>query len=212
MLGLEQNLRAVQAKIPPGVKLVAVTKTHPVSVIEQAIKMGVRAIGENRVEEAEKKLPLIRLPVERHMVGHIQSKKAKLAVKLFDVAHSVDSLKLAKKLGFQALEQGKAQFPVLIEVNVSGEGSKYGVSPEELPALVGEMRALEGIDLRGLMAMAPHIEPEETRAYFRRLRELAEQHGLKELSMGMTNDYEVAIEEGATIVRIGTAIFGSRSQ
>lgn len=204
---------------PDEVTLVAVTKGVGLDRVLEAVASGVTHIGENRVQEAEAKFPHLPPGVVRHMVGHLQRNKAKIAVRLFDLIHSLDSLRLAEELNRRALEAGRIM-DVLVQVNVSGEPTKYGVSPEEVEALVKNMASLPGLRLRGLMTIAPIVEdPEQARPYFRRLRQLGDvilsaANDLKlerlELSMGMTDDFEVAVEEGATIVRIGRAIFGSR--
>jgi len=195
-----------------------VAKTHPPAAIKAAYEAGVRDVGENRVEEAADKRPGVQLPgLTWHMVGHLQSRKARDAVGLFDVIQSVDSVKLARKLDALAADQGR-RLAVLIEVNVSGEESKYGfsISGPPLEAAVAELITLEHLSIDGLMTVAFVAgDAEQVRPVFARLRGLRQQ--LQEhfpqaswhhLSMGMTDDFEVAIEEGATIVRIGRAIFG----
>jgi pyridoxal phosphate enzyme (YggS family) len=211
--------------------LVAVTKTHGFEVIEAAYRAGLQHFGENRVEEAESKIIAARatLPpdVTWHMIGHIQSRKTTEVAKLCDWVHSVDRLKIARRLSETASQSGRT-LETLLEVNLSGEESKYGYDlsrwpddPAQFEALVTEieaMQVMEGLHLRGLMTMAPlTAEPEETRPIFRRLRLLSEalqerfpSLHLSELSMGMSGDFEVAIEEGATIVRLGTILFGPR--
>lgn len=191
------------------ITLIGVSKVMPAAAIREAYEAGVRHFGENYVQEFAGKRPeLGDLPgAVFHMIGHLQSNKAQVAAGLFDVIQTVDKLKLARKLH----EAGKA-LPVLIEVKLSEEEeNKSGASEEELPALVEAVRGLAGLELRGLMVIPPWTEQgEESRPYFRRLRERGERFGLTELSMGMSNDFEVAIEEGATLVRVGTAIFGPR--
>lgn len=204
---------------PDEVTLVAVTKGVGLDRVLEAVACGVTHIGENRVQEAAAKFPHLPPGVVRHMVGHLQRNKAKMAVRLFDLIHSLDSLRLAEELNRRALEAGRVM-DVLVQVNVSGEPTKYGLSPEEVEALVENMASLPGLRLRGLMTIAPIVEdPEQARPYFRRLRQLGDvilsaATDLKlerlELSMGMTDDFEIAVEEGATIVRIGRAIFGLR--
>lgn len=200
------------------IKLVAVTKTVPVEVMLEAIEAGVTAIGENRVQEAYQKYQLIGKRVEWHLIGHLQSNKAKRAVEIFDLIHSVDSLHIAQEIHRHAIKMGKVQ-DILIEVNVAGEESKFGVSPSELPQLLREVASLDGIKVRGLMTVAPIADdPADVRPYFAQLRRLAEElreEGIERtkmdyLSMGMSGDFEVAVEEGANIVRIGSAIFGKR--
>lgn len=203
---------------PEDVKLLAVTKTVPAERIRQAYEAGLRDFGENRVQEANaKRAALSDLTVTWHLVGHLQSNKAKLARQLFHWVHSVDSLRLAEKLEHAAVCEGE-RLPVLLEVNLGGEATKSGVGEEEVLELAGQVAQFKTLDLCGLMTVPPFLEnPEDVRPFFRRLRQLAERIGaalpdvsLRELSMGMSHDYEVAIEEGATIVRVGTAIFGAR--
>ena len=203
-------------RAPEEVTLVAVTKGFPLETIREAAAAGLRHLGENRVQEAEaKRIALADLPpdVIWHMVGHLQTNKVKTALDLFDIIQSVDSIRLAKALSRRA----SGPVPVFLEVNVAGESTKYGFSPEALPRAGQAIACLPNLDLRGLMTVAPPVanpeaDPEETRPVFRRLREMAHSLGLPELSMGMTGDFEVAIEEGATHVRIGRAIFGEREQ
>ncbi len=181
--------------------------------MREAVAAGVSHVGENRVQEAQAKLPqLADLSPQPtwHMVGHLQTNKVKTALGLFDIIQSVDSLHLAHAIGRRAPEGTRV--PVLLEVNVAGEAQKYGFSQQELRAAAQEAHGLPGLDVRGLMTVAPLADdPEAVRPVFRRLRELALSLGLPELSMGMTDDFEVAVEEGATIVRIGRAIFGPRN-
>ncbi|MEE9284727.1 MAG: YggS family pyridoxal phosphate-dependent enzyme [Dehalococcoidia bacterium] len=199
-------------RAPEEVTLVAVTKGSPPEAIREAAAAGLRHLGENRVQEAEaKRIALADLPPDIiwHMVGHLQTNKVKTALGLFDIIHSVDSLRLAIALSRRA----PRPVPVFLEVNVAGESTKYGFSTEALPRAGQAIACLPNLDLRGLMTVAPLVaDPEETRPVFRRLREMAHSLGLPELSMGMTGDFEVAIEEGATHVRIGRAIFGEREQ
>ena len=214
---IEQNLKDVKERItksalrvyrhPEDIKLVAVTKTFPVDVINKAIGLGINSIGETKVQEAKKKFEQIGRKVEWHMVGHLQSNKAKDAVEIFDIIHSIDSMKIAKKVGYKCLELNK-RMPVLVQVNLTED--KFGIKPEETVEFVKQIKKLEGIKVEGLMTIAPYVEPEETRPYFQKMKELASVCKLKHLSMGMSNDFEIAIEEGATMVRIGTAIFGQR--
>ena len=192
------------------VLLLAVTKVFPASVIEEAYALGMREFGENYVQEFEGKRPL--LPplagARFHLIGHLQSNKSKKAAELFDVVQTVDSAKLARRLD----ECGKPM-EVMIEVKLSEEDAKHGCDPAALPALVEAIRACPHLRLTGLMTMPPWDEDaERSRPYFARLRELAAAHGLPRLSMGMSNDLEVAIAEGSTIVRVGTALFGRRKK
>jgi hypothetical protein len=214
---IEKNLKEVKERItksalkvyrhPEDIKLIAVAKTFPVDVINKAIDLGIKSIGETKVQEAKKKFEEIGNKVEWHMIGHLQSNKAKDAVKIFDIIHSIDRMKIAKKVSDKCLELNK-NMPVLVQVNLTED--KFGIKPEEIVEFVNKIKKLDGIKVEGLMTIAPFVEPEETRPYFKKLRELSLKCNLKELSMGMSNDFEVAIEEGATMVRIGTAIFGER--
>lgn len=202
------------------VRLVAVSKTHPAEAIRAASAAGLRDFGENRVQEAQPKIQALSdLGVTWHLVGHLQSNKARLARGLFDWVHSVDSFHLAEKLA-QAAAPGAQRLPILIEVNLGEEASKAGVRAAEVFALAQQIATLESLELRGLMVIPPFCEnPESARPFFRQLRGIAAEIEsrnipniyMRELSMGMSNDFEVAIEEGATIVRIGTAIFGERT-
>ena len=202
---------------PSSIRLVAVTKTFPPARIQEAYECGLRDFGENRVQEFRQKLPSLRVPGALfHLIGHLQSNKVQQAM-AFDWIQTVDSERLARRIS-QAAVQSKKTIPLLLEVKLSEEAAKSGVSETELPRLVSTAASLEGLDLRGLMTIPPYTEdPKEGRPYFRRLRELrgrlqdAGFPQVRELSMGMTRDFRVAIEEGATIVRIGTAIFGPRS-
>lgn len=218
--GLSQNLAEVESRIARAcarcgrrreeVTLLAVTKTFPPEVILEAYRLGLREFGENYVQEFEQKAPQVRsLPGARfHLIGHLQSNKSRRAGELFDVIQTVDSEKLARRL--DALGR---PLEVMIEVKLSPEEAKAGCAPEDLAALIDAIRACPNLRLTGLMTMPPWSEdPEQSRAYFRRLRELAAEHGLRGLSMGMSHDLEAAIEEGATIVRVGTALFGARSR
>ena len=205
------------------ITLVAVSKTVPVARIREAIEAGVSTLGESRVQEAAAKIPeLRRLSAERkvqwHLIGHLQSNKARRAVELFDAVHSVDDLKLAERLDRIAGESGK-RLPIFIEVNIGGEESKSGVAPGEVLSLCEQIGKLQSLELKGLMAVPPFSDnPEDARPFFRQLRRLrdeARRTGVvgarfNDLSMGMSDDFEVAIEEGATFVRIGSALFGAR--
>ncbi len=197
---------------PEEITIVAVSKTVSPVAIREAFQAGMRHFGENRVQDAEEKLAGlldIRPAFTFHMVGHLQSNKAALAVRLFDFIQSVDSVKLAEVLS----KRVDRRLSVLIEVNVAGEASKSGLAPEEVPAALKKMASLPQLNIEGLMTVAPLVsDPEEVRSVFRRLRELRDAVGLRHLSMGMTDDFEVAVEEGATMVRIGRAIFGQTIQ
>lgn len=208
---IQQRLAAVLARTgrdPAGITLLAVSKVFPASAIEAAYQLGLRQFGENYVQEFEQKHPVVKhLSGARfHLIGHLQSNKARRAAELFDVIQTVDSAKLARRLS----ECGKP-LDIFLEVKLSHEDAKFGAAPEELPALIEAVRALPNLTLRGLMTMPPWSDnPEDSRPYFRRLSGLAQTLGLKELSMGMSHDFEVAIEEGSTCIRIGTALFGRR--
>ncbi len=200
------------------VTLVAVTKSHPLAAVEAALAAGIRDIGENRVEELEVKVRALEgRPAARwHMIGHLQRRKAPRVIGISDLLHSVDTVRLAQRLD-RFVPAGAAPLPVLVQVNTSGEGTKSGVSPEEAPEALHRITELPGLAVRGLMTMAPFTDRESVlRAAFRALRRLHEKLGSLEgyrgehLSMGMTNDYGIAVEEGSTMVRIGTALLGPR--
>lgn len=195
---------------PAGVRLIAVTKTHPVAAVEAAYAAGIRDFGENRVQEAVPKIAAAHVAgvdATWHLIGHLQTNKAAAAIDAFDILHSVDSMRLAEVLSRTA----SRSLTVALEVNVAGEASKEGVPFEDALALLRDVRQLPNLEVAGLMTVAPRVEnPEQVRSVFRRLRELRDELGLRELSMGMTDDFEVAIEEGATMVRVGRAIFGER--
>ena len=192
------------------VTLVAVSKTVEAARVREAIAAGVTALGENRVQEARAKIAEIGRPVPWHLIGHLQTNKAKDALELFDVIHSLDRLELAAELDRRAGQRGR-DVVTLLQVNVGGETSKGGVAPDEVGRALEAIAKLERVLVRGLMTIPPEVERAEgARGWFRTLRELAERHGLRELSMGMSGDFEVAIEEGATLVRVGTAVFGPR--
>jgi len=222
VVDIEANIREVQRRIdracershrsPGEITLVAITKSVDVSAIRAAFDCGISDFGENRVQEAEGKivqLADLKPDVTWHMVGHLQSNKAKAAVELFDIIHSVDSIKLAEILSRRV----EKTLPVLLEVNVSGEATKGGFSVAEIAAVAKGIRQLPNLKMMGLMTVAPFVaDPENVRPVFRKLRELRDSLGLEHLSMSMTDDFEVAIEEGATMIRIGRAIFGERRQ
>lgn len=202
---------------PKTVRLLAVSKTFPLEAVLEAHAAGQMLFGENRVQEGRDKIPGLREPgVEWHLIGHLQTNKAKLAAELFDVIESLDSPKLAERLNICCEQIGKVM-PVLIQVNVGGETQKYGVTPVELSSVVELVDSLPNLRLDGLMAIPPwDADPERIRPFFREMRQLLERvnsdrpEALPELSMGMSGDFRVAIQEGATLVRIGTAIFGAR--
>lgn len=230
---LMENIKNVYRKIssasirsgrsPFDVKLIAVTKTVPVKKVQEAIDLGLRIFGENRVQEAQEKILHFRAhcqecQFEWHLIGHLQRNKAKTAVELFDLIHTVDSIKLAEAVNNYAVKEGKTQ-RILIQAKLSREETKHGIKKGELIALVSAVSEMSNLKLEGLMTMPPFFDnPQKTRPYFKELSELRNEVVLKtasrmpELSMGMTNDYEEAILEGATMVRIGTAIFGARRE
>jgi pyridoxal phosphate enzyme (YggS family) len=225
MVDIGTNVARVRARIaeaalrsgrrPDDVTLVGVTKTVGLDRIREVVACGVRALGENRIQEARTKVPEVP-GVTWHLVGSLQRNKVKEALRLFEVIHSVDSLALAEELGRRGAEpKGRGAVEILIQVNISGEPQKHGVHPEDAPGLIAQAILLAGVRVRGLMGMAPLMgHPDEARPYFRRLRELRDRvaealpgSGAIDLSMGMTDDFEVAIEEGATMVRVGRALF-----
>jgi len=203
------------------VRLIAISKTHPASVIRTLIQLGATDLGENRVQEAEEKIAEIgREHVRWHLVGHLQANKARRAVNLFEVIHSLDSVDLAQRLDRLCGEEGREKLPVLIQVDLGHEETKSGIDESELTHMVEGIQSLTHLELIGLMTLPPFFDDtEQSRPFFRRLRELRDELGSRgafgdrkgELSMGMTHDFEVAIQEGATMVRIGTAIFGERA-
>lgn len=221
------NLESVQERIRAAcdragravdsVALLAVAKTHSADAVQALAACGVRLFGENKVQEAKAKIPLCSSRLRWHLIGHLQTNKVRDAVALFEMIQSVDSLRLAREIN-QRAEQAAKQMPILLEVNLAGEASKFGYAPDQLRAELRELNALPRLEIHGLMTVPPWSPvPERMRPYFRQLRELRQQcedqlgAPLPELSMGMTGDFEVAIEEGATLVRIGTALFGQRT-
>jgi pyridoxal phosphate enzyme (YggS family) len=227
---LLENIKNIYRKIsyaamragrsPFDIKLISVTKTVGIDRIKEALDLGLRIFGENRVQEAQEKISDCRsqcadCDIEWHMLGHLQKNKAKTAVELFELIHSLDSVELAETLNKHAEKAGKVQ-RVLLEVKLSEEETKHGVSRKDLMGLIEAVSDMKNLKLEGVMTMPPFFEnPEMARPFFRELRELRNSadalgYKLPELSMGMTNDFEVAIEEGATMVRIGTGIFGER--
>ncbi len=227
-MSIAENLNLVMDRIasaarragrdPSSIKLVAVTKTVDVDKIREAVSAGATILGENRVQEAREKIEKLGEIASWHLIGRLQTNKAKYAVKLFDLIHSVDGIELARELDRQAAKFGKVQ-NVLIEVSIAGEASKAGVVFSDAPELIKEAAKHRNISIKGLMTMPPFSEnPEDSRPHFWKLRELADaiiKEGIpgvsmSELSMGMSGDFEVAVEEGATMVRVGTAIFGER--
>lgn len=227
--GLRKRLQDVNNRIeaasrrsgrgPGDVRLIAISKTHPVEVIQEVIKLGATELGENRVQEAEGKIQILGKQARWHMVGHLQANKARKAIKVFDVIHSVDSLDLAQRLNEICKQEQRSSYPVLIQVDLGQEATKSGVAEADLMTLAAKIGELTSLKLVGLMTLPPFFEdPQKVRPYFAKLRNLrdsiakegifGEHYG--DLSMGMTHDFEVAIEEGATMVRVGTAIFGER--
>ena len=226
MVSLPDNLLVIQPRIdtacaragraPGSVTLLAVSKTHPPETIAEALRCGLVHFGENKVQEARAKIPLCPGKARWQFIGHLQSNKVRDAVELFEMIQGVDSLNLAREISKRA-DQAAKTMPILIEVNVAGEASKFGYEPAKLLAEITELGALPRLEVRGLMAIPPFSPlPEQSRPYFQRLRGLKAEtenilgYPLPHLSMGMSGDFEVAIEEGATIVRIGTALFGER--
>lgn len=228
---VKKNLNAVQKQIdqaaersgrsPAEIKLVAVSKTYGAETIRTAVKAGQRAFGENKIQEAESKIGELGYDgYEWHLIGHLQKNKARKAVQLFDMIHSVDSPELALRLDKLCAEEGRKNLKVLVQVDLAGESSKSGIAETDLQMLVESLKRCENLSFEGLMLLPPFFDDaEEARPYFQRLREIRDRlageavfaNGFGHLSMGMSHDLEIAIEEGATIVRIGTAIFGERN-
>lgn len=221
---LRDNLAAIekrieQAAIKSGrnsseIKLIAVSKTHPSEVLREAMQAGAIAFGENKVQEAETKiLELGKENLEWHLIGHLQANKARKAVRLFDVIHTLDSIELAERLERICMEEERSELSVLAQVDLASEQTKSGAKEADLPALVEFLETCQCLKLKGLMILPPFCEDaERTRPFFKRLREIRDRlvpGG--ELSMGMSHDFEIAVEEGATLVRVGTAIFGERN-
>ncbi len=228
MSAIKDNLARVQERIataarragraPEAVRLVAVSKTVEPERVRQALAAGARILGENYIQEAQKKIEASGAGISWHFIGHLQKNKAKYAVRLFDLIHSVDNLALAEELNRAAGKEGKIQ-DILLQADLSGEETKFGVAEGEIVKMTEQISDLKNIALKGLMTMPPFSDdPEDSRPYFQKLRSLRDRLwqmkipgvSMDELSMGMSGDFEVAIEEGATLVRIGTAIFGPR--
>lgn len=226
MTDLETRLQIVQAKMAAAatrvgrqvseVLLIAVSKTHPPESVNALGKLGIHNFGENKVQEAKAKVPCCASNLRWHGIGHLQTNKVRDAVRLFDVIHSVDSLRLAQEIQKQADAQSR-RIEILLEINVSGEANKFGLKPEDAHDMAEAVNRMSHLELRGLMTLAPYTEdPERTRPYFRALADLKRELELRlglvlpELSMGMSGDFEIAIEEGSTMTRIGTALFGER--
>ncbi len=227
-MNLAANIASIQRRIadaweragrePNSVTLVAVSKNHPPEMVSEAAGLGLTLFGENKVQEAKAKIPLCPSRLRWHMLGHLQTNKCRDAVDLFEMIESVDSLHLAEEINKRA-DQASRTMPILLEVNAGGEASKFGYGPKQLLADLTRINQLDRLEIQGLMTVPPWApNPEKVRPIFRELRELkgkCEQllgAPLQHLSMGMTGDFEVAIEEGATIVRIGTALFGERAK
>ena len=225
---IKENIQDVERKvtascgkadrIPGEVTLVAVSKTKPVSLLKEAYEAGIRDFGENKVQELMDKIPQMPSDVRWHMIGHLQRNKVKYIIDKVAMIHSVDSLRLAEEISREAAKRNLTA-DILVEVNIAGEESKYGVTAQEAPSLVEKIAELPAVRVRGLMAIAPFTEnPEENRPYFQKMRKLCvdiegkniDNVNMTVLSMGMSGDYTVAVEEGATCVRVGTGIFGAR--
>jgi PLP dependent protein len=208
-------------RTPDQITLIAISKTQPAKVIRAGLESGITDFGENRVQEAEGKITEVGRKAARwHLVGHLQANKARRAVSLFDLIHSVDSAALAKRLDLLCEAEGRAELPLLIQVDLGGEETKTGIDPRQLPGLLDALADCPRLRLVGLMTLPPYFaEPDCARPYFKTLRELRDELQSQgrfgehpgELSMGMSHDFEIAIEEGATMVRVGTALFGERS-
>lgn len=226
---ITENLKEVEQKIQQAcdrsgrdrseVTLIAVSKTKPVAYLQEAYDQGIRDFGENKVQELTGKIEQMPENINWHMIGHLQRNKVKYIAGKTALIHSVDSYRLAEEINIQAKKRGIV-IPVLIEVNVAGEESKFGVSLEDAKALVDDVASLDGITVKGLMTIAPYVkDPEENRPLFKALKDLSVDIAAENkdnvtmdiLSMGMTNDYQVAIEEGSTMIRVGTGIFGERN-
>lgn len=221
---LSENLTEVRRKIENAakragrnaeeIKLIAVSKTHPVEVLNEALEAGATIFGENKIQEAETKIMKIgREKAEWHLIGHLQSNKVRKAARLFDLIHTLDSAELAERLERICEEESRAELQVLIQIDLAGESTKNGISEKELPNLLKTLDDCRHLKCKGFMIIPPYDEDvEKVRPFFRRLREIRDEllpNG--ELSMGMSHDYETAIEEGSTLVRVGTAIFGERN-
>ncbi|MFR6537064.1 MAG: YggS family pyridoxal phosphate-dependent enzyme [Lachnospiraceae bacterium] len=225
---LKENLAEVQSRVEQACKragrdvaevtLIAVSKTKPVTDLQEIYNAGVRDFGENKVQEMCDKMEKMPKDINWHMIGHLQRNKVKYIVGNVALIHSVDSYRLAEEINIQAKKKGLV-VPILVEVNIADETTKFGVSKEDAMELVRQIASLDALSIKGLMTIAPYVvDPEENRAYFRKIKELSvdidnqniDNVSMDILSMGMTGDFEVAIEEGATMVRVGTGIFGKR--
>lgn len=220
---LRENLAVIKKKIEEAaqrsgrnsdeIKLIAVSKTHPVETLQEALQAGISVFGENKVQEAEEKITVIGgEKAEWHLIGHLQSNKARKAVKLFDMIHTLDSVELAERLERICIEENRAELQVLIQVDLAGEATKNGIPEKDLPHLLKTLSDCEHLKCKGFMTIPPYDDDiEKVRPYFRWLRGIRDEFMPDgELSMGMSHDFETAIEEGATLVRVGTAIFGAR--
>jgi pyridoxal phosphate enzyme (YggS family) len=214
-MSVEANINSILKELK-GTKLICVTKTVDPEKINEAIRAGATIIGENRIQEFEDKCDYL-LPCKKHFIGHLQTNKTKKVVELFDLIQSVDSLKLAHEIDQKAREAGKV-LDVYLQINIGSEPQKYGFGLDEIKQTIKKVQTLENIQVTGLMCIPPYVSPEEARLYFKKMKtlfdELQQENAgninIQELSMGMSGDYQVAIEEGATMVRIGSAIFGDR--
>ena len=226
---LKENLNQVEANVKAAceragrkredVTLIAVSKTKPVEMLQEIYNEGVRDFGENKVQEMCEKIEQMPSDIKWHMIGHLQRNKVKYIIDKVELIHSVDTYRLAEEINIQAKKHGIV-VPILVEVNIAGEESKFGTSAEDAMLLVEEISALENVRIKGLMTIAPYVEDaEDNRLYFRKIKQLSvditnkniDNVSMEILSMGMTGDYQVAIEEGATMVRVGTGIFGERN-
>ena len=207
---IKENLETIRKQIGliphnQNVKILAATKSQPAEKIQEALEAGLSLFGENYLQEAEKKIS--EFPkAEWHFIGHLQSNKAKKAVSLFDCIQTVDSVKLASKIN----DSVSKSFPIFLEVNIGSEKTKFGVLPENLPSFFNELKQFSNLDIKGLFCMAPFVPKEQTRTHFQKMRSLSQKLSLKGLSMGMSNDFQIAVEEGSSMVRLGTALFGER--
>ena len=222
---LRGNLAAVKERIERAaakvgrnadeIKLIAVSKTHPIEVLQAAIDAGAFVFGENKVQEAGEKVEVLgKENLEWHLIGHLQSNKARRAAQVFDVIHTLDSIELAARLERLCLEENRASLSVLVQIDLANERTKNGIKESDLPPMIEFLQTCERLKFDGLMIIPPYLEDVElVRPYFKRLREIRDQvMPSGELSMGMSHDFETAIEEGATIIRVGTAIFGERQR
>ncbi|QRN86426.1 YggS family pyridoxal phosphate-dependent enzyme [Clostridia bacterium] len=224
-MSIKENLQIVQEKVNQAIErsgrdaseitLIGVTKNHPVEPMRELIDLGIRDLGENKAQEIREKYPVLEREANWHFIGHLQKNKVKYIIDKVCMIHAVESLSLAEEISKRALKLDKVM-PILLEVNISGEESKYGLTPTDVPEFLEQVEQLAGVKVRGLMTMAPHYkEIEKTRPVFKGLKTLLDELNekgkeLDVLSMGMSNDYAIAIEEGATHIRVGTAILGKR--